>query len=120
MRDYEASLSKPSVKPDPAALETAEAGPKSILKKAKFASDDDVKMADPEEEAAAAEKKAKQEAALRKLAEQKALAAALAKENARKIEGRIGTLVVTKLGKVKMVLGDGIVMDVSILKRSVF
>lgn len=28
-------------------------------------------------------------------------------------EGRIGTLVVMKSGKVKMVLGDGIVMDVS-------
>jgi hypothetical protein len=29
-------------------------------------------------------------------------------------EGRIGTLVVMKSGKVKMVLGDGIVMDVSL------
>lgn len=35
------------------------------------------------------------------------------KEAARKAEGRIGTLVVMKSGKVKMVLGDGIVLDVS-------
>jgi hypothetical protein len=35
------------------------------------------------------------------------------KEEARKPEGRIGTMVVMKSGKVKMVLGDGIVMDVS-------
>jgi hypothetical protein len=36
-----------------------------------------------------------------------------AKEKKRKPEGRIGTLVVMKSGKVKMVLGEGIVMDVS-------
>ncbi len=36
-----------------------------------------------------------------------------AKEKLRKPEGRIGTLVIMKSGKAKMVLGDGIVMDVS-------
>lgn len=35
------------------------------------------------------------------------------KEGWRLPEGRIGTLVVMKSGKVKMVVGDGIVMDVS-------
>jgi hypothetical protein len=39
------------------------------------------------------------------------------KEKNRKPEGQIGTLVVMKSGKVKMVLGDGIIMDVSSLHR---
>jgi len=46
------------------------------------------------------------------------LKALMAKEKARKPEGRIGTMVVMKSGKVKMVLGDGIVMDVSPSRRA--
>jgi hypothetical protein len=44
----------------------------------------------------------------------KALKAAQEKEAGRKPEGRVGTLVVMKSGRVKMVLGDGVVMDVSV------
>lgn len=57
--------------------------------------------------------KVKQEAE----SKEKFLAELRARESARKPEGRVGTLVVMKSGKVKMVMGDGIVMDVSLVAK---
>lgn len=63
--------------------------------------------------AEAAAKKLSAEQDKEKKAKDAKLRALMKKEEARKPEGRIGTMVVMKSGKVKMVLGDGIVMDVS-------
>jgi hypothetical protein len=68
---------------------------------------------DGEKAAEAAAKKLSAEEEKEKRAKDAKLRALMKKEEARKPEGRIGTMVVMKSGKVKMVLGDGIVMDVS-------
>lgn len=89
------------VKPEPADA----AAPKSILKKS-------VAFADGEAPAAAASED-KPDKVKEEQVESKDRAELRARELARMPEGRIGTLVVMKSGKTKMVLGNGIVMDVS-------
>ena len=72
---------------------------------------------DAEKDKEAVAKKLSAEEEKEKKAKDAKLRALMKKEEARKPEGRIGTMVVMKSGKVKMVLGDGIVMDVSIACR---
>lgn len=100
------------VKPEPGDTPSTatEGAPKSILKKSvAFAdgeaplplSSSDEKPALKDQDPATSNGDTKDRSELR------------ARELARKPEGRIGTLVVMKSGKTKMVLGDGIVLDVS-------
>ncbi|KAJ9091646.1 hypothetical protein QFC19_009016 [Naganishia cerealis] len=101
-----------------------------ILKKnVSFDTDGDVKMgndkeegeSDGEDKRPSSSEKEKDKAAAREAKQAKAESDARFKkiaeyekrEKERKAEGRIGTLVVTKSGRVKMVLGQDIVMDVT-------
>lgn len=106
-----------SVKPEPK--------PNGILKKnVTFDADGDVPMEEKPDGAQGSgddEKKVKDKIAAKEAKQAKAEADARYKviadyeqrEKERKAQGRIGTLVVTKSGRAKMVLGTDIVMDVS-------
>jgi hypothetical protein len=94
--------------------ETAVAGSTATDKTKKGVSfSDKPEEAGGDKAAEAAAKKLAAEEEKEKKAKDAKLRALMKKEEARKPEGRIGTMVVMKSGKVKMVLGDGIVMDVS-------
>ncbi|KAG7562584.1 hypothetical protein FFLO_01957 [Filobasidium floriforme] len=94
--------------------ETAAAGSTATDKTKKGVSfSDKPEEAGGDKAAEAAAKKLAAEEEKEKKAKDAKLRALMKKEEARKPEGRIGTMVVMKSGKVKMVLGDGIVMDVS-------
>lgn len=109
-----------------AASVKAEVKPNGILKKAvTFDADGDVPMEDKPEGAGSGDeekKPTKDKIAAREAKQAKAEAEARhkmiaeyeRKENNRKAQGRIGTLVVTKSGRAKMVLSEDIVMDVSL------
>lgn len=94
--------------------ETAAAGSTATDKTKKGVSfSDKPEEAGGDKAAEAAAKKLAAEEEKEKKAKDAKLRALMKKEEVRKPEGRIGTMVVMKSGKVKMVLGDGIVMDVS-------
>ncbi|KAJ9120628.1 hypothetical protein QFC22_002557 [Naganishia vaughanmartiniae] len=125
----EAVSAAASVKAEPKAK--AEPKTNGILKKNVAFKEGDVKMDDDKEDGAsdgddkkatsAAKEKEKEKAAAREAKHAKAESDARFKkiaeyekrEKERKAEGRIGTLVVSKGGRVKMVLGRDIVMDVT-------
>jgi hypothetical protein len=98
------------LKPKSELLGDAQAEPESASKD-KDKAKKGVSFADKDKDAP--EVVVKKEDDKEKKAKEAKLKALMAKEKARKPEGRIGTMVVMKSGKVKMVLGDGIVMDVS-------